>query len=155
MNKASRQHSRKIKKSKTTKQQPRLSSSRGYIYTLEVMLAIATIMATLVLVFSTTPEEPETDIAIMKQTGYDILYYMDQTDDLRNAVWRGSISAIDANLTAMLPTNVLFDAAICTTSCVSSSIPANRTIITVDYYVSGYREFFLNKKVRLWMWMQF
>lgn len=131
------------------------SSSRGYIYTLEVMLAIAAIMATLVLVFSTTPEEPETDIAVIKQTGYDILYYMDQTNDLRDAVWKGSVSAIDANLTAMLPVNVLFDAAICTTSCVSGSIPANRTIVTVDYYVSGYREFFLNKKVRVWMWMQY
>lgn len=131
------------------------SNSRGYIYTIEVMLAIATIMAALILVFSTTPEETETDASIMKQTGYDILYYMDQTDDLRNIVKSGSISALDANLTAMLPSNVVFDAAICTTACVSSSIPANRTIITVDYYVSGYRDSFLNKKVRLWMWLQF
>lgn len=128
---------------------------KGYVYTLEVMLAISMIFVTLILVFSSTPEEAETNLAIMKQNGYDALYYMDQNDDLRNAVSRGAVSEIDANLTDILPKNVKFDTNICTTSCNSTEIPGNRTVVTADYYISGYRGDYIGKKVRLWMWRKF
>lgn len=133
----------------------RPASSHGYIYTLEVMLAIALIFVTLVLVFSSSPERPETSLAIMKQNGYDALFYLDQSDDLRDAVSRGSVSNIDSNLTALLPASIVFDTNICTTSCNSTELPANKTIVAVDYYISGYRGQYIGKKVRLWMWARF
>ncbi len=132
-----------------------LGRSKGYIYTLEVMLAVALILSTLVLVFSTAPEEAETGIAVMKQNVYEALFYMDQTDELRNAVSRGAVSEIDANLTAMLPKNSKFDTNICTTSCNSTELPANKTIVTVDYYIGGYRDQYIGKKVRVWIWKKF
>lgn len=129
--------------------------SKGYVYTLEVMLAVATIMATLVLMFGTAPEEPEAQLAVIKQTGYDALFYMDQTDELRDAVSRGALGEIDSNLTKMLPSSIKFDTNICTTSCNSTELPENRTIVTADYYISGYKDQFINKKLRLWMWEKF
>src|SRR3989338_153916 len=129
--------------------------SKGYVYTLEVMLAVSLIFVTLILVFSSSPEEPETNLAIMKQNGYDALFYLDMTGDLRNAVARGAVSEIDANLTDILPKNVKFDTNVCTTSCNSTEIPSNSTVVTVDYYISGYRGEYIGKRVRLWMWRKF
>lgn len=131
------------------------NSSRGYIYTLEVLLAIATIFVTLVLVFSNAPEQPEAHLAVIKQSGYDALFYMDQSGELRDAVSRGSVTAINSNLTATMPATILFSTAICTTSCQPSSLPANRTIVIVDYYTGDYRDQYIGKKVRLWMWEKF
>ncbi|MBI4174192.1 MAG: hypothetical protein HY517_00980 [Candidatus Aenigmarchaeota archaeon] len=119
------------------------------------MLAISIITVTLVLVFSSTPEQAETSLVIMKQNGYDALFYLDQNGDLRDAVSRGAVSEIDNNLTDILPKNQKFDTNICTTSCNSTEIPANSTIVAVDYYISGYRGTYIGKKVRLWMWRKF
>ena len=129
--------------------------SKGYVYTLEVMLAVSLIFVTLILVFSSSPEEPETNLAIMKQNGYDTLFYLDITGDLRNAVARGAVSEIDANLTGILPQNIRFDTNVCTTSCNSTELPSNSTVVTVDYYIGGYRSEYVGKKVRLWMWRKF
>lgn len=138
-----------------TRKQTSYPASKGYIYTLEVMLATATILATLILIFATVPEEAETNLAVMKQTGYDALFYMDQNNELRNAVSKGSLSSINNNLSKIFPTSVDFDTSVCTVSCNSTEIPANRTIIVVDYYIGGYREIYINKKVRLWIWEKF
>lgn len=132
-----------------------IGPGKGYVYTLEVMLATAAILATLVIIFSTVPEEAETNIAVMKQTGYDALFYLDQNDELRDAVSKGSLGAINKNLSKIFPASVDFDTSICTTSCNSTEIPENRTITVVDYYIGGYREIYINKKVRLWIWEKF
>lgn len=129
--------------------------NKGYVYTLETMLATATIFAALILIFATVPEEAEINLAVIKQTGYDALFYMDQNDELRKAVSKGSLSAINSNLSKILPPSVNFDTSICTISCNSTKIPENRTIVTVDYYIGGYREIYINRKVRLWMWEKF
>ncbi len=130
-------------------------TSRGYVYTLEVMLAISIIFVTLIFIFSSSPEQPETNLVIMKQSGYDALYYLDMTGELRDAVNRGAVSEIDSNLTDLLPKNIKFDTNICTTSCNSTELPANRTVVAVDYYISGYRSQYIGKKVRVWMWRKF
>src|SRR3989338_957537 len=130
----------------------RLPSKKGYVYTLEVMLAVSMILVTLIVIFSSSPEQPETGLVIMKQNGYDALFYLDKTDELRYAVSRGAISEIDRNLTILLPSNIAFDSNICATSCNSTELPANATVVTADYYISSYRNQFIGKKVRLWMW---
>lgn len=128
---------------------------KGYVYTIEVMLAVAVIMFMLVLTFSSAPEQPETNIALMKQAGYDGLRYLDDTGVLRQLAARNdSYAQLKSNLSALVSHSIVFDAAICTTDC-SSVLPVNRTIVTVDYYVAGYRGTYLGKKVRLWMWQLF
>lgn len=132
-----------------------LSQSKGYVYTLEAMIAIALIFVTLIFVFSSSPEQPETSLAIMKQNVYDALVYLDQSDDLRNATSTGSVSAIESNLSKLLPASIKYDTIVCTTSCNSSELPANRTIVTVDYYISGYQDKYVGRKVRIWIWRRF
>lgn len=122
---------------------------------MEVMLAVVLILVTLVLVFSSPPEEAETDLAVMKQTGYDALFYLDQTGIMRSSVSTGHLDTIKADLATMLPSSVVSDATICSTSCPMVQTPNNMTVIAIDYYVSGYDGNFFNKKVRLFMWKKF
>lgn len=133
----------------------KVTYSKGFIYTLEVMLAVAIMLATLVLVFSTSPEQAETSLPTIKQTGYDALFYMDQAGDLRYYVSTGALTDIKNELATILPSGIVFDASICRTSCNSTLLPGNRTTVIVDYYVGAYRGQFINKKVRLWMWEKF
>lgn len=128
---------------------------KGYVYTLEVMLAVALIIVTVVMIFGTGPKESETEIALIKQMGFDTLHYLDQSGDLRDAVARGALAEIDINLTIMLPTTIVFDSNICRGTCVSSSLPENRTVVVIDYYIGSYRDNFINKKLRLWLWKKF
>lgn len=132
-----------------------LGTKKGYIYTLEVLVAVSIILITVVLVFNANPEEADTSLPIIKQNAYDALFYLDKSDDLRKIVATEGITQLERNLTALLPSNIMFDAIICTTTCTSLSLPTNRSIITVDYYIGGYREKFINKKVRLWLWPRF
>ena len=128
---------------------------KGYIYTLEVLIAVSMILVTVVLVFGKTQEEAQTEIPLIKQSGYDVLFYLDKSDDLRRIVSTEGVTALESNLTRLLPLNIAFDVTICTTLCGSISLPGNKTIVAVDYYISGYREKFINKKVRLWLWSKF
>ena len=131
------------------------SGNKGYVYTIEVMLAVAVIMFMIVLTFSSVPEQPETNIAVMKQAGYDALRYLDGSGVLRTLVARNDSSAqLKSNISALMTHSIVFDASVCSTNC-AVVLPANRTVVTVDYYISGYREIYLGKKVRLWMWQLF
>jgi hypothetical protein len=125
---------------------------KGYVYTLEVMLAVAVIMFMIVLIFSSTPEQPETNIALMKQNGYDALQYLDNAGLLQQLVSNNSVRELKSNITALITSNIVFDAAVCQADCTSYNVPRNRTVVTVDYYVSAYKDVYLGKKVRLWMW---
>ena len=126
---------------------------RGYVYTLEVMLAVAVVMFMIVLMFSSTPEQPETNIALIKQNGYDALQYLDNAGILQQlAGSNSSLEKLKSNITALITSNIVFDADVCHTNCISYNIPRNRTVVTVDYYVSAHKDVYLGKKVRLWMW---
>src|SRR3989338_7753756 len=142
-------------KNKSSERNAASSHQKGYIYTLEVLIAVSAILVTIVLVFNSNPEEADTSLPIIKQNAYDALFYLDKSDDLRKIVATEGITQLERNLTALLPRNIRFDAIICTTTCNSLSLPSNRTIIIVDYYIGGYREKFVNKKVRLWLWSRF
>jgi hypothetical protein len=128
---------------------------KGYVYTLEVMLAVALIIVTVVFIFGVGNSESETDVALMKQTGYDALFYLDQSGELRDSMSRGALTEINANLTFLLPVTVNFDTNICQGNCVSSILPENRTIAIVDYYVSASKERYIERKLRLWIWRKF
>ena len=142
-------------KSKNNKNRQFRHSSKGYIYTLEVLLAVSTMLITIVLVFSTTPEEAETDLPVIKQAAYDALFYLDKSDDLRKIVSAEGVGQLEKNLTDLMTKNVKFHVTICTTVCSANGLPPNKPVVVVDYYISGYRETFLNKKVRLWIWSKF
>ncbi len=125
---------------------------KGYVYTIEVMLAVVTILFMIVVVFSNTPEQPETSLVLIKESGYDTLHYLDQRGVLRDLVSRNLTNMTRNNISALLPASIAFDVDICSTTCVSGNIPSNRTVIAVDYYIGAYKDRYIGKKVRLWMW---
>jgi hypothetical protein len=125
---------------------------KGYIYTIEVMLAVVTILFMIVVVFSNTPEQPETALVLIKQNGYDALHYMDQSGMLRGLVSRNLTNMTRGNISLLLPASIAFDVDICSTACSSANLPSNRTVVAVDYYIGAYMNSYVGKKVRLWMW---
>ena len=128
---------------------------KGYIYTLEVLMAISIIFVSMVSVFRIAPTKPETEISIIKQSGFDALFYLDQKGILREMVVSDNEIGIENQLLSVLPENVQFETDICSTSCDMTNLPRNETIIAVDYYLGGYRETYFGKKVRLFLWRRF
>lgn len=128
---------------------------KGYVYTIEVMLAIITIIFVLVFIFSRQPAQSESSLSIMKQDGYDAMSYLDQSGELRKMVYRNDLTALHDNISAIIPSTIVFDVALCTAECSSANLPVNRTIVNVDYFVAGYQNSFIGKKVRLWMWQKY
>ncbi len=145
MNKRSETHRRQ------GRQSTRRQSSVGYVYTLEVLIAVSIILISLVFVFRNPPTKPELEISLMKRQGFEALDYMMQKNGMRELVQNGNESLLEAGLTESL-TAVQFDIDICNYACAETNVPANQTAVALDYYVSGYRDSYFGKKVRLWLW---
>ncbi len=131
---------------------------RGYVYTLEVMLAIALVTGTMIFIFNIIPQTKQSNIVVIKSSAYNALEYLDATDDLRYLISEHkNTKELSKNLTAVLPVNLDFKIEICslTEVCDTSKVPINRTVVGIDYYISGYRDKFINKKVRLLVWEKF
>ena len=62
---------------------------KGYIYTLEALIAISLILTSLIFLFGTAPTQPELEISIIKQQGFEALEYLDNRDFMRNHVEKG------------------------------------------------------------------
>ena len=114
-------------------------SSKGYIYTLEVIIAIPIILLSLIFIFGTPPVKPELEISLIKQQGFNALEYLDQKDLLRQL----SDAEIENQLRALLPDNIQLS--------LGGELP-DKTVIAVDYYISGYKGKYIGKKITLWLW---
>lgn len=132
----------------------RMPHSKGYVYTLEAMIAIAIIVVAIIMVFSTAqvPETP--NIGMIKKQGYEALEFLDQKDGLRQLVQSVDEIALKKDVRALLASGITIELDICTTQC-SGQVPQNKNIVVVDYYVAGYKDSFFNKKVKMWMWGNF
>ena len=129
--------------------------SKGYIYSLEVLIAISIILVAMVFLFRYAPTKPEIEISILKQQGFDILEYMNNEGTLREYVFNNNETELEAYLAVLLPKNIYFETDICSVSCERTNVPNNETVISIDYYVSGYKEHYIGKKVRLWIWRKY
>ena len=125
---------------------------KGYLYTLEVFIALSMIFLTLVFVFRNPPLRPELEISLIKQQGFEVLEYLDYKGVLRQYVSNSDEVSIENSLSSLLSSNIAYETEICASSCLDSNVPVNETVIAVDYYIAGYRDAYLGKKVRLWMW---
>lgn len=133
---------------------PRLSSSKGYIYTLEVMIAISIILVATVMLFGGAQMPQASSAGLIKKQGYEVLEFLDQKDELRQLVKNGDENELKKRVRNLLTSGITLELDICTTSC-SGNVPQNKNIVSVDYYVSGYKESFFSRKVRMWMWGNF
>ena len=127
---------------------------KGYLYTVEVLIAISLVMITFVLVFQSVPTKPNLETSLVKQQGYDALKYLDNRGLLRFYVHEDSEADIESQLSQVLVSSIKFEAQVCDYWCNSTNIPASDTVVAVDYYVSGYMDYYSGKKVRLWMWTE-
>lgn len=125
---------------------------KGYLYTLEVMVAVSIIFVAFMFVYRTPPTIPETSLTLIKQQGYYALKNLDESGELRMFADESDYASIKQRLNIMLPKTVYYDFDICSSSCYMYNIPVNRTITTVQYYISGYKDHYEGKKIMLWMW---
>lgn len=125
---------------------------KGYVYTLEVMLAISILAIAVLTIFGSAPEKPDLGISIIKQRSWESLMYVDSADLLRQHVKNGNESAIERELVGILPVNYKFEIDICQSECSTGNIPGNKSVVSTDYYVSAYRDNFIGKKVKMWVW---
>jgi hypothetical protein len=118
------------------------------------LFAIALVFGSIIFIFNIMPQEKPVNIPMLKKTGYYALEHLDNTDELRQAVYENDRLEISNRLKGILPSNIDIHLDICTTACNSLFVP-NRTVVSIDYYISGYRSTFVNKKLKLWLWEKF
>lgn len=125
---------------------------KGYVYTLEMLIAVSIIFGSIVFVFSSPVDKPDTELNLIKQSSFDALKYLDENNELKKLVVEGNESEINILLESSIPKSIFFKAVICHSECSASGIPVNRTVVITDYYISGYRNIYLPEKVRLYSW---
>mgnify|MGYP001212852436 CR=1 FL=1 len=127
---------------------------KGYIYTLEVMMAILVITIAATFLFGNIPEKPQLKESIIKERSFEALEFLDDADILRQKIYNQSDDDLEGELEAILPINFLFNIDICTFLCDTINIPGNNTVISIDYYVSTYRDDYTGQKIKMWVWTQ-
>ncbi len=126
--------------------------SKGYVYTIEVFLAISLVLITLVFLYRTPPEKPQLEISVMKLQGMHTLEYLDKKDDLRKFAVTANESDIERRLNDTIIRAIDFEIDICTITCNETGVPRNKSVVSVDYYIAGYRERHNVTKIKMWMW---
>src|SRR3989338_7924675 len=104
---------------------------KGYMYTLEVFIAVSIIFLTIVFAFRNPPSSPELELSLMKKQGFEALQYLYDAGELEALADSGSEATIESRLSALLPANTLFEAEICGTACSRGNVPENQTVIAV------------------------
>jgi hypothetical protein len=125
---------------------------KGFIYTLEALVVIGVVFFSLFYLFRYAPQTPQTDIAVMKKYGIDALAYVDSTGELRSFVSQYNEAEIEKRLSQIMPGSVKFETEICGKLCSTVGVPTRQSVVTVDYYVSAYRNEYMGQRVRMWMW---
>lgn len=125
---------------------------KGYLYTLEMLIAVSLIFGSIIFVFSTPVDKPDIEINMIKQSSFDALKYLDEKGILRKLATGGNSSEIDIILESSIPKSIFFKSVICQPICNIVEIPENQTVILTDYFISGYRTIYMPEKVRLYAW---
>jgi len=125
---------------------------KGYIYIIEVLIAISIMLSAILFIFGTTADAPDSVDVVIGQTGIDALKYLDNKGDLRAYAYNGNEAGLEDALSPLISDNIAFETEICTASCDTTNVTGTRTVITFDYFISGYKDSYVGKRVRLWLW---
>ncbi len=134
------------------RENPRFSSSKGYIYTLEVLIAISIMILSVALILRNPPAKPEFSTSTIKLQGFAALEYLNEKGDMKNLVAQNNETELENRIKDILPREIQFETEICDFSCSEVNVPVNETVTVINYYVSGYKESFAGKKVKMWLW---
>ncbi|MCD6557648.1 MAG: hypothetical protein J7K31_01285 [Candidatus Aenigmarchaeota archaeon] len=133
--------------------------TKGYLYTMEVLLTVSMIFIAIIFAFRSAPSKPALEISLIKRDAFSALEYLDNSGNLRPLVYSGEPldiveMQIEDLLKAMLTKKVEFEVDICKNSddCVTENAPENREVIVVDYYLSGYKKSYDFYRVRMYVW---
>lgn len=126
--------------------------SKGYIYIIEVLLAIGIMLSAIIFVFGTSTDVPDFSNVIIGQTGLDALAYLEERGSLRQLVHERKENELENALSPLISDNIGYELEICTMTCDPINLTGTQTIVSVDYFISGYRDNYVGRKVRLWMW---
>ena len=129
------------------------SSKKGYVYTLEVLLAVSIVFLSMVFAFKMPEFSPDTSSVSLKSRGEEALRNLDTRGTLRSFVIYNDIDALRGNLTDILPQNTGFDVEICRELCEEPALPDEKTIVHIKYYISGDAEEYDISTVHLWLWL--
>jgi hypothetical protein len=109
----------------------------------------------LIFMFKTPPVKPESELSIIKKQGFDSLEYLDFSNELRSAALAGN----DTHIIKLLSNLTVggYEIQICSEGdpCLSHLVPENQTVMVIDYYQSGYKDFYAPKKVRMFLWRKY
>jgi hypothetical protein len=128
---------------------------KGYIYTLEVMLAISIIVGSLFLIMGNVNTQQNYIPTSMSRQVMDALKYMDMKGELRQYVSTDDDVSVETNMTSLLPDTIKFEVDICAINCVSTAVPSDQTVISLDYFISGYKDSYFGKRVHVWIWEKY
>jgi hypothetical protein len=129
-------------------------SKKGYVYTIEALIAIALILIATVIIFGISQTPSSSSLSLAKKQGFDAMEFLDQNDELRLLVAVGNKNDLKNRLKDLLPPGITLDVDICRYDCTANT-PANKNVVSLDYYISGYHDTFFMKKVKIWMWGSF
>ncbi len=127
---------------------------KGYLYTLEVLIAASLIFVALAMAYKSAPLKPEMQLSSIKIAGTDALDYLDRKGDLRQWVFYGNESVIESELRVIIPRSIDFEASV-GLECDTRNVPENRTIVSVVHYFSGLKDRYSAKKICLFMWEEY
>lgn len=143
---------RQQRSKKTRAAATRERGHKGAIYTLEALLVVGTVFFVLAYLFRFSPPTSQTDLPLIKRQGFEALEYMDQYYDLKKLVSDGNEAPIENTLETLLPASIKFETEICTNPCNAVGVSTKKSVVAVDYYVMTYRDQYVGKKLRLWLW---
>ncbi|MFH0949178.1 MAG: hypothetical protein V1802_01695 [Candidatus Aenigmatarchaeota archaeon] len=125
---------------------------KGYVYTIEAFVAVAIIFLSVFFSLQFAGYYPETRSSVIKTRGYNAIEHLDDTGQLRSLVMKGNEKSIEGNITNLIGNEINVTVKICSLVCQQPSLPANTTIVPVEYYISSSSETYIGKKLVAWFW---
>ncbi len=135
--------------------EPRFPAPKGYVYTLEILLAVTIIFVSMVFLLRTPPPKPDFETSIIKRQAFESLEFLDNAGKLKSQAAADNETKIEQDLAGVIPQIMFYETEVCKKSCSTFNVPGNETVVSADYYVGAYRDTFAGKKVKIWAWKKF
>lgn len=123
---------------------------KGYLYTLEAMIAAILILSTLVFIYQ-PQQKTGFDVSILKDSGFACLKDADNKGLLRYYALNNMTQQARSAMQSCLPNTANFSVAFCTDTCALEK-PQNKTSVGVSYFIAGESATFQPMTINVVMW---
>jgi len=124
---------------------------RGTIHTIEAILGAVILLVGIMSIYPTE----ETREFYFSDQGYNCLKYLDQEGLLRYYIYNDLTDDLNNSLRNCLPPISDYSFEIClTSSCISTSIPSDKSTFLSSYLVAGNTSNYDHRLVNLWIWLK-